>query len=117
MAERAVVLLTDDLLFGSKVESMIRAAGAVPLTASAPDRALRMCRDSSTGLLIVDLVSDGFDGVGVVSEAVEVSLLGYYAHTDDDVRRRAIEAGFTQVVPRSRMAREGQLLIEALLSS
>lgn len=117
MAEPAVVLLTDDLLFGSKVESMIRAAGAEPLIASEPDGALKACLESSAGLLIVDLVSDGFDGVGIASRTGYLPLLGYYAHTDDDVRRRAIEAGFRQVVPRSRMAREGQTLIEALLSS
>ncbi|MBI4897050.1 MAG: hypothetical protein HY827_01615 [Actinobacteria bacterium] len=111
-----VVLLTDDLLFGSKVESMIRGAGAVPLLVSAPADATRVSRESSAVLLIVDLVSDGFDGIGVAARADGVPLLGYYAHTDDDVRRRAIASGFTQVVPRSRMAREGQSLIKSLIS-
>ena len=33
--------------------------------------------------------------------------LAFYAHTDQDTRRRAEQAGYDVVVPRSRMAREG----------
>jgi hypothetical protein len=34
---------------------------------------------------------------------------------EQDVRRRAEEAGFERVVPRSRMAREAAALVESLL--
>ncbi len=103
-----VVLLTADLLFGSKVEGMIRAAGAEPILTARPEEALSASRDA--GLLIVDLTADAFDGTSVVA-AGGVPTLGYYAHTDDETRRRALEAGFRSVVPRSRMMREGVSLI------
>ena len=41
--------------------------------------------------------------------------LGFYSHVDVDTRRRAEEAGFDLVVPRSRMAREMPELVERLL--
>ena len=41
--------------------------------------------------------------------------LGFYSHVEQDVRRRAEEAGFDRVVPRSRMAREPAVLVEALV--
>ena len=41
--------------------------------------------------------------------------LGFYSHVDVDTRRRAEEAGFDLVVPRSRMAREMPALVAGLL--
>ena len=42
--------------------------------------------------------------------------LGFYSHVEQDVRRAAEAAGFTRVVPRSRMAREAAALVEARCS-
>jgi hypothetical protein len=44
-------------------------------------------------------------------------LLGVHSHVDVDSKRRAQEAGFDLVVPRSRMAREGPALVERLAST
>ena len=43
-------------------------------------------------------------------------VLGFYAHVEQDVRRAAEAAGFTRVVPRSRMAREAPALVAGLLA-
>ena len=42
--------------------------------------------------------------------------LGFFAHVQPEVRERALAAGFDQVVPRSRMAREGAQLVDGLLA-
>lgn len=102
-----IVLLTRDLLFGSKVEGMIREAGFEPIVVTDADQALAQATDAS--LLIVDLTADEFDGTKVVSDRIPT--FGFYAHTDDETRKRALEAGFVKVVPRSRMMREGPALI------
>lgn len=112
MATRRVVLLTDDLLFGSKVEKMIREAGAEPVLVATPEAA--RATGPAAGLLVVDLVTDAFDGIATIGCA-DTKTLAYYAHTDDDVRRAALAAGCDQVVPRSRMMREGSRLIAELL--
>jgi len=44
-----------------------------------------------------------------------VPTLGFYSHVDQEMRRRAEEAGLSRVVPRSRMARETAALVEGLL--
>ena len=103
----SVVLLTRDLLFGSKVESMIRESGSEPVVASEPEQALTKAADAS--LLIVDLTADEFDGTQIVADGTPT--FGFYAHTDDETRKRALAAGFVKVVPRSRMMREGASLI------
>ena len=93
-------LVSPDLLFGSKVEGALRAAGH-------------------------DVVH-GADGV----EAVVVDLtqgelppppggvpsLGFYSHVEQDVRRAAEAAGYDLVVPRSRVNREAAALVERLLA-
>lgn len=111
-----VVLLTDDLMFGSKVESLIAAAGARAVLCSDPDAALAALESADEpSLMIVDLVTDAFDQLPLPQRSSK-PLIGYYSHTDDDTRRAAIAAGYRQVVPRSRMVREGDTLIAAALA-
>jgi hypothetical protein len=111
-----VIALFDDLLLGSNVLGMLRAAGyEARLTGKADD-----AHPDGAAVLIVDLGSSGFDGVGVVEglrergELGETRTLGVYSHVDADTKRRAEGAGFDLVVPRSRMAREGAQLVERL---
>ena len=61
------------------------------------------------------------DGSGLVQALRGWSLagkptLGFYSHVDIEARERAEQAGFSLVVPRSRMAREGAQLAEGLLA-
>ncbi len=71
-------------------------------------------------MLVVDLTNPDLDGAALVAELTDegllqaVSTLGFYAHVDPAVRERALAAGFDQVVPRSRMAREGAELVAGL---
>jgi CheY-like chemotaxis protein len=112
----SVVALFDDLLLGSNVLGMLRAAGHdARLTGDA-----EAVHPDGAGVLIVDLASAGFDGVAAVErlraagELGETRTLGVYSHVDADTKRRADAAGFDLVVPRSRMAREGPALVERL---
>jgi hypothetical protein len=116
-----VALLCPDLLFGSKVEGALRAAGHDVTRYDGEDMARAAVPESD--LLIVDLTADSFDGAMLVEsmqmgrELEGVPALGFYSHVDQEVRRRADEAGFDLVVPRSRMNREGPALVEQLLAS
>jgi hypothetical protein len=110
-----VVAVFDDLLLGSNVLGMLRAAGFDASLAAAD------ARPEGAAVMIVDLGAGGFDGVALVErlrasgEMGETRTLGVYSHVDVDTRRRADAAGFDLVVPRSRMAREGAALIERLI--
>ncbi len=106
-----VALLCPDLLFGSKVEGGLRAAGHDVVRYSGPDEA----RAAAAGadVLVVDLTSDVAErvGLGGVSGA---RTLAFYSHVEQDTRAAAEEAGFDLVVPRSRMAREMGALVDRL---
>ena len=108
----------DDLLLGSGVLGMLRAAGPdaelVGAHAVPPDGA---------EVLIVDLATPGFDGVALVEglrasgQLGETRTLGVYSHVDNATRERAQAAAFDLVVPRSRLAREGAALVARLLAA
>ncbi len=116
-----VALLCPDLLFGSKLEGALTAEGHEVRRLDAEDAARAEAPRSD--LLVVDLTADEFDGAMLVEsmkmgrELEGVPTLGFYAHVDQETRRRAQEAGFDRVVPRSRMARESVPLVEALVGS
>ena len=98
-----VALLCPDLLFGSKLQGALRAAGHEPV---APGEAAE--------LLVVDLTDD-VDARIAESEDAGMPRLAFYSHVEQDVRRMAEEAGFDKVVPRSRMARESAALVDSLI--
>jgi CheY-like chemotaxis protein len=110
-----VVAVFDDLLLGSNVLGMLRAAGHDAQLSAAAAAA-----PAGADVLIVDLGSAGFDGIELVErlrtagELGDARTLGVYSHVHHDVKLRAEAAGFDLVVPRSRMAREGPALVERL---
>ena len=113
-----VAALIPDLLFGSKVQAALEAAGhEVDLITGDVE-----AWDEIAGVdvLVVDLTTDAIDGVGLVEtlatggELHGVRTLGFFAHVQPEVRERALAAGFDLVVPRSRMAREGTELVRRL---
>ena len=98
-----VALLCPDLLFGSKLQGALRAAGHEVVGPA-----------EEAELLVVDLTAEPDERIEQSRGAV-APRLGFYSHVEQDVRRRAEEAGFERVVPRSRMAREGPALVESML--
>lgn len=115
-----VVAFIPDLLFGSQVQGSLRAAGhQVELVGDgeAVRRAL-----AEADVLVVDLTDDVGNRASLVEALVREGGLGeartvaFYSHVEANTRALAESAGFDQVVPRSRMAREGAELVERLVA-
>src|SRR4051794_39094476 len=95
-----VAVVVPDLLFGSRVQGGIEAAGHELVAA-----------DADPDLVIADVeVVDPADVSGP-------RRLGFYPHVQPDLKQRAEEAGFDMVVPRSRIARELPDLVEKVLAA
>ncbi len=117
-----VAVLCPDLLFGSKVEGGLGAAGH-SVERFESDEVVRAAVAAGVDVLVVDLGAEGVDGPGLVEslrrsgELGGAPALGFYPHVEQETRRRAEAAGFDLVVPRSRMAREGAELVDRLSSA
>jgi hypothetical protein len=102
-----VLAISSDLLLGSKVEAMLRAAGHEVTMAPGLEGASL----AGTELIVADL--DAEDASALVGHGIPV--LGYYSHVDVETKQAAEAAGVDLVVPRSRMARELPELATKLL--
>jgi hypothetical protein len=114
-----VVAYIPDLLFGSRVQADLQGAGhTVELVAD-----VGAIRAGLTGsdLLVVDLTAEATLRTELVEALTNehmlenVRTLAFYSHVEADVRNRAEQARFDLLVPRSRMAREGAVLVARLL--
>jgi len=99
-----IALVCADLLFGSNVEGALRAAGHEVTVSSTPP--------PDADVLVVD-VAEFEPALLADASAVRV---GFYPHVDQELRTRALDAGFEVVVPRSRMARETAAVVERALA-
>ena len=118
-----VAAFIPDLLFGSRVQGALAAAGHEVELISSEGRVRELLTDGETAppeVLVVDLTDAELGGAELVAAlAAEGRLggtrtLGFYSHVDAPARERAEQAGFDLVVARSRMAREGAQLVARL---
>jgi hypothetical protein len=115
-----VLALVPDLLFGSRLQGALTAAGHEVELVGDEGRLRDRLGDSAAPavtVLIVDLTNEDLDGPKLVESLsgegalLQTHTLGFYSHVDVHARERAERAGFDLVVPRSRMAREGAELL------
>jgi hypothetical protein len=97
-----VALVVPDLMLGSRIQELLKAGGH------------ELVREEAD-VLVVDLMADCVD-VSAHAAGPEKTL-GVFAHTQPDVRERALAAGFDLAVPRSRMVREGAALVTQLAAA
>lgn len=94
---------------------MLAGAGHSVTLVAEPEEALGLA--AGADVLVVDLAGGEVDGPALFScGPVGARTLGFFSHVEPQVRERALEAGFDQVVPRSRMNREGAELVSRLAS-
>ena len=104
-----IVAIAPDLMLGTRIQETLSAAGHdVSLAPSMNEAPL-----DEADLLVVDVERENPDAV----VGLGLPVLGYYPHTEVELRERAEAAGVDLVVPRSRLAREMPQLVTQLLSS
>ena len=109
-----VVLLSSDLMFGSRVAGTAKQleidAALVPNAASLPDKLTADCR-----LVLVDLSLDGMNIPSIIkavsARAPQARIIAYGAHVDRSALADATEAGCHLVLTRNQFNQQyGELL-------
>jgi hypothetical protein len=103
-----IVALAPDLMFASRIEATLTAAGHQVQVAGSASEAAGLQRAE---VVVADLDREPAESVA----GLGMPVLGFYSHTDVETRKRAEAAGVDLVVPRSRMAREMPQLVAGLL--
>ena len=94
-----IAALVDDLFFSSKISATAKQTGAQ----------IVFCRSAETvpvdaGRICVDLNATTFDPVAEIAKLNEghsAPIVAYLSHVQVDLKKRAEEAGATEVLPRS----------------
>ncbi len=105
-----IFAVAPDLMFGSRIDATLGAAGHTVELASQLGEAPGL---DGVDLLVVDLDHEP----AAAAVALGIPVLGFYAHLNTETRESAEAAGVDLVVPRSRMAREMPELVERLLAT
>lgn len=103
-----VHVLTDDLLFGSRL--------LADLTAAGHEVSLGPTRDATAEAIVADLTHDADARIDILAPP-RPPTLAFFSHVEAEVRTRALAAGIEVVVPRSRIAREGAQLLAGVLAT
>jgi CheY-like chemotaxis protein len=109
---RTVVAIVDDMFFASKIRATAESLGVEIAFPRTRESALEKITQTQPKLIVADLQNQRFDVIEFCSELKTneqiraVPLLGFFSHVEVELQRRATNAGFDRVVPRSVFARE-----------
>lgn len=105
---RSIVACVEDLFFRSKIEATARHLN-VPLRFCEPKDLAEAVAPADTAAVLVE-ISDKAAAIDAVARlrknaaTTELPVIGFLKHTDRELARRANEAGFTNVLPRSQFS-------------
>lgn len=103
----SILLLCDDLLFGSKVTTTGRAHGIPVVVARTPVAAVT--KAAGAGCVIVDLHMTGLDLPTLLADlraAGVARVIGFGSHVDVETLKSARRAGCDVVMPKSQFSAE-----------
>jgi len=109
---RTVVAAVDDMFFAAKIKATAKALGMVVSFPRTQAALFSLAGDELPDLFVVDLHNARLDPIELAtqlksSEALKcVPLLGFFSHVNVDLQRRALDAGYDEVLPRSLFARD-----------
>ncbi len=109
---RQVIAVVDDIFFASKIRGTAEQAGVSVNFPRSTEAAFAAARSDETALIICDLNAlkvDPFElarKIKAEAATTGVPLLGFFAHVQTDLQRKAVEAGFDRVIPRSVFAKD-----------
>lgn len=111
MIAPAGLMLSDDLLFVSKVTATARAHGLTVAVARTAAQAVESARRTPPTGVLVDLHNPGLDLPGFLAELTATCsmmprVIGYGSHVDVETLKAARAAGLDRVMPRSQFVTE-----------
>jgi DNA-binding response OmpR family regulator len=117
VSDEHVLVLADDLIWGTRLVDQVRAAGAAPTPARTPDAFLAALGAADAAL--VDLTSRAYDGLAMIAAARDaaVHVLAVGQHDDHVLRRDALAVGADRVLAYRKLFEDGPATIRRWLDA
>jgi CheY-like chemotaxis protein len=109
---RNILAAVEDMFFASKIRAAAEALGVNIKFHRRVESLVAAAGEQSPNLILVDLHNEKLDAVELAQQLKSneslrtIPLLGFFSHVQTDLQRRAVEAGFDQVIPRSVFSRD-----------
>lgn len=109
---RIVTAAVDDMFFASKIRETAKALGLIVNFPRGQDVLMATINEDRPHLIVVDLHSRKFSAFELANELKAdeklraIPLLGFYSHVETETQRKALQAGYDEVLPRSLFFRE-----------
>ncbi len=112
-----VVVLADDLIWGTRLTAQLGAAGAAPVHVRGSAEFEAALGDAR--FAVVDLTARGYDGIAEIQRAVSsgARTLAVGQHDDRESRDRALAAGAEAVVAYAKLFRTGEKTLRLWMAS
>jgi CheY-like chemotaxis protein len=114
-----VLAAVDDMFFVSKIRATAEHLGIDVRFARSVEAVVETARQERPALVIVDLHSQRCDPIAL-AEALKADehlrtlpLLGFFSHVQTSLQRRAEQAGYDRVIPRSAFTRQLAEILES----
>ena len=104
---RPVIAAVDDMFFASKIRAVAEHLGVDVRFVRSASEAVAAARETNAALVVADLHSQRCDPFALAEtlKADEtlraVPLIGFFSHVETALQKRATQAGFDRVLPRS----------------
>jgi len=105
--KRCVVVAVDDLIFAAKIRTTAEYLGVEVIFPRSLEALSESVRQSAPALVIVDLHLQRFDPFSIAqslkadSQLHATPLVGFFSHVQTELQRRAEDAGYDRILPRS----------------
>lgn len=114
---KTVIAVVDDMFFAAKIRATAEALGVTVLFPRSKQTVFEKLSETKSDLVLVDLHNQKIDPLDLAMElkaiAEHTRLLGFFSHVETELQRKALAAGYDQVMPRSVFSRD---LAEILMS-
>jgi len=107
-----IIAVVDDMFFAAKIRAVAEAVGAEISFPRSQEFLMEKAYEMKPQLILVDLHNQKLDPVVLAKDLKadeqlrEVPLVGFFSHVQTELQRKALAAGFDQVLPRSVFSRD-----------
>lgn len=107
---RNIIAVVDDIFFASKIRGTAEQVGVAVAFARSADGVSEIIQQQAPTLIICDLHSQKINPIELAKSLKakegtrDIPLLGFFSHVQTELQRRAQDAGFDRVIPRSAFA-------------